>query len=132
MFALCAVGVSALPKTSTTVHSNISMSEVTATPSQAPDSSLTMLAFGRFYTDTLMMHVISAAKYLPSAGVMSFILILIVVMVILVTTINLRGRCRDTRQNKGGFFSHSVSFKITFQSKNGYKFKISFVFGFCL
>ncbi|XP_056118318.1 endothelial cell-specific chemotaxis regulator [Rhinichthys klamathensis goyatoka] len=72
------VGVSALPKTSTTVHSNISMSEVTATPSQAPDSSLTLLAF----------------------GVMSFILILIVVMVILVTTINLRGRCRDTRQNK--------------------------------
>ncbi|XP_039549926.1 endothelial cell-specific chemotaxis regulator isoform X2 [Pimephales promelas] len=72
------VGVSALPKTSTTVHSNISMPEVTATPSQAPDSSLTMLAF----------------------GVMSFILILIVVMVILVTTINLRGRCRDTRQNK--------------------------------
>ncbi|XDV38924.1 hypothetical protein PO909_008243 [Leuciscus waleckii] len=64
--------------TSTTVHSNISMSEVTATPSQAPDSSLTLLAF----------------------GVMSFILILIVVMVILVTTINLRGRCRDTRQNK--------------------------------
>ncbi|XP_077088830.1 uncharacterized protein ecscr [Siphateles boraxobius] len=72
------VGVSALPKTSTTVHSNISMSEVMATPSQAPDSSLTLLAF----------------------GVMSFILILIVVMVILVTTINLRGRCRDSRQNK--------------------------------
>ncbi|CAM4669550.1 unnamed protein product [Leuciscus chuanchicus] len=71
------VGV-ALPKTSTTVHSNISMSEVMATPPQAPDSSLTLLAF----------------------GVMSFILILIVVMVILVTTINLRGRCRDTRQNK--------------------------------
>lgn len=66
------VGVSALPKTST-VHSNVSMSE-----EMAPDSSLTLLAF----------------------GVMSFILILIVVMVILVTTINLRGRCRDTRQNK--------------------------------
>lgn len=61
MFALCAVGVSALPKTSTTVHSNINMSEVTATPSQAPDSSLTMLAFGRFYTDILMMHIISSA-----------------------------------------------------------------------
>ncbi|KAK7130955.1 hypothetical protein R3I94_016181 [Phoxinus phoxinus] len=72
------VGVSALPKTSTTVHSNIMSEDVTATPSQAPESSLTLLAF----------------------GVMSFILILIVVMVILVTTINLRGRCRDTRQNK--------------------------------
>lgn len=123
MFALCAVGVSALPKTST-VHSNVSMSE-----EMAPDSSLTLLAFGRFYTDNLMMHIISAAKYFLSAGVMSFILILIVVMVILVTTINLRGRCRDTRQNKGGFLSHSVSFKITFQSIHGYKLKIRF---FCL
>ncbi|XP_042566940.1 endothelial cell-specific chemotaxis regulator-like isoform X1 [Cyprinus carpio] len=54
------------------------MSEVTATPSQAPDSGLTSLAF----------------------GVMSLILILIVVMVVLVTAINLRGRCRDIKQHK--------------------------------
>ncbi|XP_016348938.1 endothelial cell-specific chemotaxis regulator-like isoform X5 [Sinocyclocheilus anshuiensis] len=73
------VGVSLLPKTSTTANSNISMSEVTATPSQAPDSGLTLLAF----------------------GVMSLILILIVVMVVLVTAINLRGRCRNTKQHEG-------------------------------
>ncbi|XP_016113348.1 endothelial cell-specific chemotaxis regulator-like isoform X2 [Sinocyclocheilus grahami] len=73
------VGVSLLPKTSATANSNISMSEVTATPSQAPDSGLTLLAF----------------------GVMSLILILIVVMVVLVTAINLRGRCRNTKQHEG-------------------------------
>ncbi|XP_067279789.1 endothelial cell-specific chemotaxis regulator isoform X2 [Pseudorasbora parva] len=73
------VGVFEPPKTSTTVRSNISVSELTATPSQAPDSSLTLLAF----------------------GVMSLILLLIVVMVILVTTINLRGRCRENRQHNG-------------------------------
>ncbi|KAF4098446.1 endothelial cell-specific chemotaxis regulator isoform X1 [Onychostoma macrolepis] len=71
------VGVSLLPKTSTTANSNISMSEVT--PSQAPDSGLTLLAF----------------------GVMSLILILIVVMVVLVTVINLRGWCRNTKQHEG-------------------------------
>ncbi|KTF80997.1 hypothetical protein cypCar_00043122 [Cyprinus carpio] len=38
------VGVT--PKTLNTANSNISMSEVTATPSQAPDSGLTLLAFG--------------------------------------------------------------------------------------
>ncbi|XP_050948705.1 endothelial cell-specific chemotaxis regulator isoform X2 [Labeo rohita] len=70
------VGVFVLP---TTVNSNISMSEVTATPSQAPDSGLTLLAF----------------------GVMSLILILIVVMVVLVTAINLRGRCRNSKQHEG-------------------------------
>ncbi|KAM9451253.1 uncharacterized protein ecscr isoform 2-T2 [Clarias gariepinus] len=32
------------------------------------------------------------------AGVMSFILILIVVMVILVTAVNFRGRCHDTKE----------------------------------
>ncbi|XP_051734731.1 endothelial cell-specific chemotaxis regulator isoform X2 [Ctenopharyngodon idella] len=73
------VGAYERPMTSTTVNSNISMPEITATPSQAPDSSLTLLAF----------------------GVMSLILILIVVMVILVTAINLRGRCKNTRQHKG-------------------------------
>ncbi|KAK2872836.1 hypothetical protein Q8A67_022733 [Cirrhinus molitorella] len=73
------VGVSILPKTSTTVISNISMLELTATPSQPPDSGLTLLAF----------------------GVMSLILILIVVMVVLVTAINLRGRCRNTKQHEG-------------------------------
>ncbi|ROL48045.1 hypothetical protein DPX16_18645 [Anabarilius grahami] len=72
------VGAYERPMTSTTVISNISMPEMTATPSQAPDSSLTLLAF----------------------GVMSLILILIVVMVILVIAINLRGRCKDTRQHK--------------------------------
>lgn len=76
---LSSVGVSLLPKTSTTANSNISMSEVTATPSQAPDSGLTLLAF----------------------GVMSLILILIVVMVVLVTAINLRGWCRNTKQHEG-------------------------------
>ncbi|XP_067232290.1 endothelial cell-specific chemotaxis regulator isoform X2 [Chanodichthys erythropterus] len=73
------VGAYERPMTSTTVISNINMPEMTATPSQAPDSSLTLLAF----------------------GVMSLILILIVVMVILVTAINIRGRCKDTRQHKG-------------------------------
>ncbi|XP_048022114.1 endothelial cell-specific chemotaxis regulator isoform X2 [Megalobrama amblycephala] len=73
------VGAYERPMTSTTVISNVSMPEMTATPSQAPDSSLTLLAF----------------------GVMSLILILIVVMVILVTAINIRGRCKDTRQHKG-------------------------------
>ncbi|KAK9955570.1 hypothetical protein ABG768_015434 [Culter alburnus] len=73
------VGAYERPMTSTTVTSNISMPEMTATPSQAPDGSLTLLAF----------------------GVMSLILILIVVMVILVTAINIRGRCKDTRQHKG-------------------------------
>ncbi|XP_016095823.1 endothelial cell-specific chemotaxis regulator-like isoform X4 [Sinocyclocheilus grahami] len=70
------VGVSVLPNTA---NSNISLSEGTPTPSQAPDSGLTLLAF----------------------GVMSLILILIVVMVVLVTAINLRGRCRDTKQHEG-------------------------------
>ncbi|XP_073681189.1 uncharacterized protein ecscr [Garra rufa] len=73
------VGVSVLPNISTTVNSNISISEVTVTPSQAPDSGLTLLAF----------------------SVMSLILILIVVMVVLVTAINLRGRCRNTKQHEG-------------------------------
>lgn len=73
------VGVSLLPKTSTTANSNISMSEVTPAPSQAPDSGLTLLAF----------------------GVMSLILILIVVMVVLVTVINLRGWCKNTKQHEG-------------------------------
>uniref|UniRef100_A0A8C1S4N5 Endothelial cell-specific chemotaxis regulator n=1 Tax=Cyprinus carpio TaxID=7962 RepID=A0A8C1S4N5_CYPCA len=76
VFAPCAVGVTS--KTLNTANSNISMSEVTATPSQAPDSGLTLLAF----------------------GVMSFILILIVVMGVLVTAINLRGRCRNTKQHE--------------------------------
>ncbi|XP_016336567.1 endothelial cell-specific chemotaxis regulator-like isoform X2 [Sinocyclocheilus anshuiensis] len=70
------VGVSVLANTA---NSNISLSEGTPTPSQAPDSGLTLLAF----------------------GVMSLILILIVVMVVLVTAINLRGQCRDTRQHEG-------------------------------
>lgn len=63
---------------STTVFSNISMSEATATPSPA-ESRLTLLAF----------------------GVMSLILILIVVMVILVAAVNLKGRCcRNTQQHE--------------------------------
>ncbi|XP_016376867.1 endothelial cell-specific chemotaxis regulator-like isoform X3 [Sinocyclocheilus rhinocerous] len=70
------VGVSVLANTA---NSNISLSEGTPTPSQTPDSGLTLLAF----------------------GVMSLILILIVVMVVLVTAINLRGRCRDTIQHEG-------------------------------
>uniref|UniRef100_A0A9J7YU41 Endothelial cell surface expressed chemotaxis and apoptosis regulator n=1 Tax=Cyprinus carpio carpio TaxID=630221 RepID=A0A9J7YU41_CYPCA len=72
------ITVGVTPKTLNTANSNISMSEVTATPSQAPDSGLTLLAF----------------------GVMSFILILIVVMGVLVTAINLRGRCRNTKQHE--------------------------------
>ncbi|XP_059381599.1 uncharacterized protein ecscr [Carassius carassius] len=67
------------PKTSTTANSSISMSEVTASPSQAPDSGLTLLAF----------------------SVMSLILVLIIVMVVLVIAINLRGRCRNTKQHEG-------------------------------
>lgn len=67
------------PKTSTTSNSSISVSEVTASPSQAPDSGLTLLAF----------------------SVMSLILVLIIVMVVLVITINLRGRCRNTKQHEG-------------------------------
>ncbi|XP_036444203.1 endothelial cell-specific chemotaxis regulator [Colossoma macropomum] len=47
-----------------------------APPTQPPSNSLTMLAF----------------------GVMSFILILIIVMVILVTAVNLRGRCNNTKE----------------------------------
>ncbi|XP_073792141.1 endothelial cell-specific chemotaxis regulator isoform X1 [Danio rerio] len=63
---------------STTVFSNISMSEATVTPSPA-ESRLTLLAF----------------------GVMSLILILIVVMVILVAAVNLKGRCcRNTQQHE--------------------------------
>ncbi|XP_060791167.1 endothelial cell-specific chemotaxis regulator [Neoarius graeffei] len=45
-------------------------------PTQTPDNGLTTLAF----------------------GVMSFILILIVVMVILVTTVNVKGRCHNTKE----------------------------------
>lgn len=67
------------PKTSTTSNSSISVSEETASPSQAPDSGLTLLAF----------------------SVMSLILVLIIVMVVLVITINLRGRCRNTKQHEG-------------------------------
>ncbi len=77
-----------------------------ATPSQAPDSGLTLLAFGWFHTDiNLMIHIISGAKIFLSAitGVMSFILVLIVVMVVLVTAINLRGWCRNTKEHEGGF-----------------------------
>ncbi|XP_051955541.1 endothelial cell-specific chemotaxis regulator-like isoform X2 [Xyrauchen texanus] len=69
-------------KTSTpTIHSNTlgGMTGWTAAPTQAPDNNLTILAFGS----------------------MSFILILIVVMVILVTTINLMGWCRSTKQQEG-------------------------------
>ncbi|XP_051960194.1 endothelial cell-specific chemotaxis regulator-like isoform X4 [Xyrauchen texanus] len=62
-----------------TISSTGGMTVGTATPTQTPDDSLTMLAF----------------------GVMGFILILIVVMVILVTTINVRGRCRHTNQQEG-------------------------------
>ncbi|MCI4386488.1 hypothetical protein PGIGA_G00062960 [Pangasianodon gigas] len=47
-----------------------------AKPTQTPDNGLTTLAF----------------------GVMSFILILIIVMVILVTAVNLRGRCHNTKE----------------------------------
>ncbi|XP_051532748.1 uncharacterized protein ecscr isoform X3 [Myxocyprinus asiaticus] len=75
-------GVPEIPKTSTpTIHLITlgGMTGGTASPTQTPDDSLTMLAF----------------------GVMSLILILIVVMVILVTTINVRGRCRDTNQQEG-------------------------------
>ncbi|XP_051960192.1 endothelial cell-specific chemotaxis regulator-like isoform X3 [Xyrauchen texanus] len=61
-----------------TISSTGGMTVGTATPTQTPDDSLTMLAF----------------------GVMGFILILIVVMVILVTTINVRGRCRHTNQQE--------------------------------
>ncbi|XP_035383452.1 endothelial cell-specific chemotaxis regulator isoform X3 [Electrophorus electricus] len=46
------------------------------TPTNLQSNSLTMLAF----------------------GVMSFILVLIVVMVILVTTVNLKGRCHNTKE----------------------------------
>lgn len=56
---------------------NNSLGDPTAVPpTQPPSSSLTMLAF----------------------GVMSFILILIVVMIILVTAVNLRGRCHNTKE----------------------------------
>lgn len=106
VFAPCAVGVSLLPKTSTTANSNISMSEVTATPSQAPDSGLTLLAFGWFHTDIISWCTLFLVlKYFMSAitGVMSLILILIVVMVVLVIAINLRGWCRNTKQHEGGF-----------------------------
>ncbi|XP_055035438.2 uncharacterized protein ecscr isoform X7 [Misgurnus anguillicaudatus] len=61
------------------VHSNLTTSEVTPAPAQDLGNSLTMLAF----------------------GVMSLILILIVVMVILVTTINFKGRCKNTKQQEG-------------------------------
>ncbi|XP_017348142.1 endothelial cell-specific chemotaxis regulator isoform X2 [Ictalurus punctatus] len=47
-----------------------------AKPTQTPDNGLTMLAF----------------------GVMSFILILIIVMVILVTAVNFRGQCANTKE----------------------------------
>ncbi|XP_007254157.3 endothelial cell-specific chemotaxis regulator [Astyanax mexicanus] len=61
--------------------SNISLrrstDEPTAVPpTQPPGNSLTMLAF----------------------GVMSFILVLIIVMIILVTAVNLRGRCHNTKE----------------------------------
>ncbi|XP_051532747.1 uncharacterized protein ecscr isoform X2 [Myxocyprinus asiaticus] len=79
---ISSTGVPEIPKTSTpTIHLITlgGMTGGTASPTQTPDDSLTMLAF----------------------GVMSLILILIVVMVILVTTINVRGRCRDTNQQEG-------------------------------
>ncbi|XP_072517994.1 uncharacterized protein ecscr isoform X2 [Salminus brasiliensis] len=47
-----------------------------APPTQPPSNSLTMLAF----------------------GVMSFILVLIIVMIILVTAVNLKGRCHNTKE----------------------------------
>ncbi|XP_018607712.1 endothelial cell-specific chemotaxis regulator isoform X2 [Scleropages formosus] len=69
--------VTAKSTASVTSRGTTSGTEGAATTSPAPGKSLVMLAF----------------------GVMSFILILIVVMVVLVTAVNLRGRCSSAKED---------------------------------
>ncbi|KAJ8351065.1 hypothetical protein AAFF_G00157210, partial [Aldrovandia affinis] len=77
-------------------------SAVSPSPSAAPGSGLTMLAF----------------------GVMSFILILIVVMVILLTAVNLRGRCSSPKEGKKSGDSVVSESQVT---SNGEKESITLV-----
>ncbi|KAJ8371644.1 hypothetical protein AAFF_G00303640 [Aldrovandia affinis] len=83
-----------------------SASAVSPSPSAAPGTGLTMLAFGKH------THPLSRSPQARAGGggglthpyrlaltsVMSFILILIVVMVILLTAVNLRGRCSSPKE----------------------------------
>ncbi|XP_041078575.1 endothelial cell-specific chemotaxis regulator-like [Polyodon spathula] len=70
---------SGLTSLSTQTENETSSLLASAFPTEQPQNSLTMLAF----------------------GVMSLILILIVVMVILVTVVNLRGKCNQSKEAKG-------------------------------
>ncbi|KAL7844412.1 hypothetical protein SRHO_G00229510 [Serrasalmus rhombeus] len=74
-----------------------------APPTQPPSNSLTMLAF----------------------GVMSFILILIIVMVVLVTAVNLRGRCNNTKEE--GVKGYDSVISESNMTSNGEKESITLV-----
>ncbi|KAF4077343.1 hypothetical protein AMELA_G00207020 [Ameiurus melas] len=85
LVAVTEISTSGMNETQQTAQDTNTSSSVTsppnlpgdgAKPTQTPDNGLTMLAF----------------------GVMSFILILIIVMVILVTAVNFRGQCANTKE----------------------------------